>query len=158
MSVLNFACENDLDDCVKNAVKMFKIWKNTNENKLVILTSKTFRTVRVTILRIPASFRSFVYCTSIRNGGADEWNFLSQKYDLESDSNARNDLQYGMSCSKEPFLIKAFINDQLNSTKVRSQDTLSGIRYASRSPYATEFTWNFVKNNWNELFDRLFKL
>ena len=60
-----------------------------------------------------------------------------------------------MSCSKEPFLIKAFLNDQINSTKVRTQDTLTGVRYAARSPYATEFTWNFVKNNWIVLFNRL---
>ena len=32
VSVLNFACENDLEYCVKNATDMFKDWKNTNSN------------------------------------------------------------------------------------------------------------------------------
>ena len=80
---------------------------------------------------------------------------MSQQYDNETDSNARNDLQFGMSCSKEPFLIKQFLKDQLNITKVRSQDTLTGLRAASRSYYSTEYTWNFVKENWNQLLERL---
>ena len=59
-----------------------------------------------------------------------------------------------MSCTKEPWLIKKYLNDQLNTTKVRVQDTLSGLRVAAQRPHASLFTWNFVKDNWNELFDR----
>ncbi len=83
-----------------------------------------------------------------------EWLFTSERYDAEIDSNARNDLQYGMSCTKEPWLIQRFLNDQLNVTKVRAQDTLLGIRVAARSAYANSYAWYFSKSNWNELFTR----
>ena len=118
------------------------------------LNQSNFNIKRFTNFRIQPSYRYFVYCTSIRNGGAVEWKFASEQYDSETDSNARSDLQNGMSCTKEPWLIKAFLADQLNSTKVRTQDTISGIRLAARSQYAIEYTWNFVKENWNEFYQR----
>lgn len=59
-----------------------------------------------------------------------------------------------MACTREPWLINRFLNDQLNDTKVRKQDTLFGIRYASVKPLGNIMTWDFIKTNWNELFER----
>jgi hypothetical protein len=59
-----------------------------------------------------------------------------------------------MACAKEPWLIKRFLNDQLNETKVRRQDSLRGINSAARSPYGNLITWNFVKEFWQDLFTR----
>ena len=59
-----------------------------------------------------------------------------------------------MSCSKEPWLIKRFLNDQLNETKVRRQDFLRGISAAVRSPYGNLITWNFIKEYWLEIFEK----
>ena len=42
----------------------------------------------------------------------------------------REYLQNGMSCTEEPVLMERYLNDQINSTKVRPQDTILGVTQA----------------------------
>ena len=103
---------------------------------------------------IPKNYRSFVYCTSIKYGTRNEWNFALNQYKLEADSNSKRELQYGMSCSREPSLINTFLRNQLDTKITRKQDSVTGIVYAASNSYSSLITWNFIKNNWNELVDR----
>ncbi len=104
--------------------------------------------------RIPASYRSFIYCTAIRNGGDKEWEFASLQYDKEQSAGQRNNLQSGMSCTKQPWLISRYLNDQINSSKVRLQDAAAGLSTIALRSYANMRTWTFVKDNWDELFEK----
>jgi hypothetical protein len=63
-----------------------------------------------------------------------------------------------MSCTRIGYLISRFLNDQLDKNKVRVQDALTGLRSAAIRPDSSLKTWNFVKDNWNELFSRYFLL
>lgn len=73
---------------------------------------------------------------------------------MEIESSAKDILHQAMSCSKEPWLIKRYLNDQLNETKVRRQDSIRGIISAARTQHGSLITWNFMKENWPELFER----
>lgn len=95
-----------------------------------------------------------MYCAAIRNGGIKEWEFASAQYDKETNANQKSYLQSGMSCTKIPWLTARFLNDQINSTKVRSQDTISGLNAAAVKPYANARTWTFIKENWSFLFEK----
>lgn len=53
-----------------------------------------------------------------------------------------------MSCSKEPWLLNKHLNNQINQTKTRNQDSLTGLRYATYKSYSNMITWDFIKNNW----------
>jgi hypothetical protein len=79
---------------------------------------------------------------------------LNEQYDSEMDANSKRELQYGLSCSKESWLIIKYLSSQLNETKVRRQDTISGLRFAAINSYAHMLTWSFVKANWHRLLDR----
>jgi aminopeptidase N len=103
--------------------------------------------------RIPADYRQFVYCTAIKHGSKIEWEFASSAYDTEMDASSRRKLQYAMSCTKEPWLITRYLNDQLNYTKVRRQDTILGLRYGLINSYSHPFAWNFIKQNWLHLIE-----
>ena len=59
-----------------------------------------------------------------------------------------------MACTRIGYLISRFLNDQLNTSKVRIQDTLTGLRAAASKAEGNLKTWTFVKDNWNELFSR----
>lgn len=136
-SVIQFACQRNLPDCVSRAVKYFSDWM-TNPS----------------VNNIPSSYRSLVYCTAIKAGSLKEFEFASEQYDRETDANRRNELQSGMSCTTEAWIIKRFLEDQINEKKVRPQDTLSGLRSAATKSNANAITWNFVKENWNLLYER----
>ena len=58
-----------------------------------------------------------------------------------------------MSCTKQPWLISRYLNDQINSTKVRLQDAASGISQVSIRAYGNLRAWTFVKDNWDYLVD-----
>ena len=79
---------------------------------------------------------------------------MSHQYDLEMDSNAKKELQNAMACTREPWLVNKFLNDQLNNTKVRKQDTLYGLRYAATKPLGNVLAWDFIKSNWNQIYAR----
>ena len=57
-----------------------------------------------------------------------------------------------MSCTKQPWLISRYLNDQLNSSKVRLQDAASGLSLMASRTYGNLRTWTFLKDNWDELF------
>ena len=59
-----------------------------------------------------------------------------------------------MSCTKQPWLISRYLNDQINSTKVRLQDATNGIIYGAQTTFGNLRTWTFVKDNWDFLFSK----
>ncbi len=105
-------------------------------------------------LSITPNIGIFVSCTAIRYGTIKEWEFASEQYDDEIESSAKDILQQAMACSKEPWVIRRYLNDQLNETKIRKQDSIRGIVSASRTMHGNQIAWNFIKENWIELFDR----
>jgi hypothetical protein len=73
---------------------------------------------------------------------------------LEKDSNAKRDLQYGMSCSKEPWIITKYLNLQLNDSVVRKQDAISGLRYSLSHPSSFIHAYDFIKAKWNDILNK----
>lgn len=136
-SVISFACNRGLPDCVNKAKSYYSQWMSQPDTN-----------------PIPSNYRSLVYCTAIRIGTVKEWEFASERYSKETDANQKNDLQSGMSCTKETWLLRRFLDDQLDETKVRKQDSLSGIRAAAVKSFGNALTWKFVKDNWQELYIR----
>ena len=107
--------------------------------------------------RIPGNYRNFIYCTAIRHGGDKEWEFASVQYEKEfkiGQPSQRIILQTAMACSKDPWLISRFLNDQINSTKVRIQDATSGSSQIGGQTHGHIKTWLFLKDNWDYLVSR----
>ena len=98
--------------------------------------------------------RGVVYCTAIKYGMEKEWKFALSMYLNETDDFHKIDLQYGLSCSREPYLIHLYLSTQFDETKVKFQDAMRGLTYASTSVYANAITWNFLKENWSKFFER----
>ena len=63
-------------------------------------------------------------------------------------------LQDALSKTRDMNLLERFLNYQLNETIVNRQDCLNGISYAVENIYGYYFTWNFVKKNWNKLYEK----
>jgi aminopeptidase N len=106
------------------------------------------------LFRIPANYRTLVYCTAIRHGGVREWEFASSQYDKELSATQRGYLQQGMACTKESWLISRYLNDQINATKVRPQDAISGLSAAAVRSSSNMRTWTFFTENWDILISK----
>lgn len=104
--------------------------------------------------RINPSYRGFVYCTAIKHGSTKDWEFLSIQFDKETDASHRRALHRGLSCTKEPWLLRRYLNDQFNETKVKRQEAFDGLRNIASSFYGNLIAWNFVKSNWSLITER----
>ena len=136
--ILSFACTRGVPDCVSKSKQYYSEWMNLNGSSN----------------SIPTNYRSFVYCTGIREGGEKEWSFASDQYLKETDANIKNTLQAAMSCSRIPWIISKFLNNQIDTNIVRQQDALSGLRSAATKAESNLKTWYFIKDNWELLFER----
>ncbi len=128
-------------------------------NSKSVFLNETFSKINYSLnasirYRIPANYRKFVYCTAIRNGDDKEWEFASTQFDKELDSGQRNNLQNGMACTKQPWLINRYLVDQLNGSKVRLQDAAAGFSAIALNKFANSRAWTFFKDNWDEIFSK----
>ena len=84
-----------------------------------------------------------------------EWEFLSDVYEnKEKDLKMKLIIQEALSKTRDLSLLERFLNDQLNEDKINRQDCLTGILHATLNPYGFNTTWNFVKKNWNKLYEK----
>lgn len=51
-----------------------------------------------------------IYCTAVREGSEDEWEFLWNKLQNENDANKRRSILCALGCTIRPKLIKVIIN------------------------------------------------
>jgi aminopeptidase N len=131
-SLVTFACRIEEPGCVQTAKDYFSGWmSNPNINN------------------IPKPLRAITYCTAIRNGGLEEFEFLFEQLQLNKDEEKTN-LLTGLACANEEWQLQKFLNDRFFNRDA----ILTSLRYViGRSPsYLT--AWDFIKNNWNELYTR----
>ena len=101
---------------------------------------------------IPKKLRSIVYCSAIKHGGKLEWQFLFEQYKSEMNLNSKNDFRFGLACSHELWQISTYLSMQMNEKYTIKKDCITGLRYAIVG--SSLMTWNFVKENWDDLFKR----
>lgn len=133
--IIEFSCQKGLEDCVLEAKKYYKEYMDEGlaEN-------------------LPKNYRSLIFCTSIRQGSNVEWSFAHERYLNETDLELKKDLEYGMSCTREPWLLNKYLKNQFNQTLTKNP--LEGISFCMQDSYSTMFVWDFVKTNWNFLLNK----
>ena len=57
-------------------------------------------------LNISPHIRTMVYHTAVKYGGAEEWNFLWNRFSKSIDATERGKIMYALAGSREPYLIK----------------------------------------------------
>jgi aminopeptidase N len=55
--------------------------------------------------RISPNQKEVVYCTAIKHGGADVWNFAWKKYQSSNVGSDREHLLEALGCSREPWIL-----------------------------------------------------
>ncbi len=73
----------------------------------------------VPVFRISPDFRKFVYCTAIRNGGIEEWEFALGFYEKNYGvwvSMEKDKLLYGMACTGQPWIQRKWVIKSISGT------------------------------------------
>ncbi|CAF0817363.1 unnamed protein product [Adineta steineri] len=137
-SVLSLACRYGLHECVDEARKSYRRWlSNPSLNQ------------------IPATLRSTVYCTIVREGSHLEFNFLWNRLKQENVASETLNLLNGLACTQDPSLILWFLNQHLKVNPIiRDQDLAASIQRIARLPHGNQIAWNWVRDNWEQIFSK----
>jgi len=136
-NAIDVACGYGEEACVAEAQKQYNDWKSSGTNN------------------ISPTFRSIVYCTSIANGGEDDWEFMWSRMQEETDSNEFSKLLYGITCSREPWILSRLLQYTKNSTLIRKSDIDNVYRNLCYNEYARDLTWDFLRQEWDYIYEVL---
>uniref|UniRef100_H2XYF3 Aminopeptidase n=1 Tax=Ciona intestinalis TaxID=7719 RepID=H2XYF3_CIOIN len=134
---IDAACYYGNEECIANAKQLFQEWMND------------------TSTIISSTYRTDVYCTAIREGGIAEWDFMWGQYLVTQNAQLQTSLRYGLSCSKDAWILNRYIEYAMDSTLVRKQDVSNTLYYISSKEHGKYVAWSFAANNWERLLKNL---
>ena len=59
-----------------------------------------------------------------------------------------------MSCTRLTWLVDKFLENLFDTDVIRASDAQSGLRSVAIRPDAIIKSWNFLKDNWDEVYSR----
>ncbi len=104
---------------------------------------------------MPSSHRSTILCTAIRHGSNSEFLFALDQYGKTNNQNLKKDISTGLACTKEIWLINKYLYQELENGNIN--EVLNTLRHLANKPNGVDLAWNFIKDNWNFIYERYFK-
>ncbi|XP_026836420.1 aminopeptidase Ey [Drosophila erecta] len=109
--VVNVACQYHVSDCVPQAQSYFRRWRSEpdpDESNPV-----------------PPNLRSTVYCTAIREGTEEDWDFLWTRFRRSNVGSERQTILSTLGCSKEVWILQRYLERAFDPKgDIRRQDSL----------------------------------
>uniref|UniRef100_W5MR21 Aminopeptidase n=1 Tax=Lepisosteus oculatus TaxID=7918 RepID=W5MR21_LEPOC len=123
---MEIACKFGHKGCLQHASKLYAQWmKNSTTNMF------------------PFYIREDIYCFGIAAGEEREWEFAWKKLQEQN----QIDLIRPLSCTKEPWLLKRYLNHLLDASSVVSERISSILRQILKNIIGEPLVWNFIQEN-----------
>ncbi|XP_044046067.1 aminopeptidase Ey-like [Siniperca chuatsi] len=136
VNAISLACSTGVEGCQELTTGWFREWmKNPAKNN------------------ISPNLKSTVYCSAIAAGGVEEWDFAWSMYKNATIASEADKLMYALSCTKQPWLLNRYLQYCLDPEKIRKQDATFTIVYIASNPIGQPLAWDFVRANWNHIFN-----
>lgn len=104
------------------------------------------------IIRIPPNERNVVYCTAIKYGTDDAWEFTWNRYINANVSSEKELLLEALSCSRETWILTRFLERTLTENSgIRKQDVVRVLVSVSNNAVGIPIIYNFLRNEWERL-------
>ncbi|KAJ8417590.1 hypothetical protein AAFF_G00224330, partial [Aldrovandia affinis] len=129
------ACKTGLDGCQNLIRDWYKQWMNDSSNN-----------------PIHPNLRATVYCSAIAAGGAEEWDFGWKMFDSATIATEADKLMSALACTKQPWLLKRYLEYTLDPDKIRKQDATFIIVYIANNVVGQSLAWDFIRERWEYIF------
>ncbi|XP_076012022.1 aminopeptidase Ey-like [Genypterus blacodes] len=136
VNAISLACSAGVAGCEEVTTGWFREWMN-NSNKNPI----------------HPNLKSAVYCSAIAAGGVKEWDFAWSMYKNATIATEAEKLMYGLSCTKEPWLLKRYLEYCLDPEMIRKQDATFTIVYIAGNAIGQPLAWDFIRAKWEYIFN-----
>ncbi|KAK7793608.1 hypothetical protein R5R35_013591 [Gryllus longicercus] len=138
VNVLSWSCSLGLDDCVRHSVTLFQNWRSTPDPDANNPISPNLKNV--------------VYCTALRVGGQEEWDFAWQRY-LAANVGSERDLLLGaLGCSRETWILSRYLEWAVtNKSGIRKQDAARVFGAVSSNVIGQRLAYAFLRSQWDRI-------
>ncbi|XP_023671110.1 alanyl (membrane) aminopeptidase-like b [Paramormyrops kingsleyae] len=131
INAISVACANELPECQNMASAFFKGWMDDPEKNA-----------------IQSNLKSAIYCSAIAVGGEKEWDFAWEAYINATIASEKDKLRYGMSCSRNIWILNRYLTYTLDPSKIRKMDFVSTVNYIAANVAGQSLAWEFVQSHW----------
>ncbi|XP_064118220.1 aminopeptidase N-like isoform X2 [Macrobrachium nipponense] len=124
---VRWACKLRHPDCIYRSTKLFRQW---------MYDQSTYR-------RPPSSIAEAAFCTAVREGEIEEWQFAWSK-----------DLDNALACSESIWILARYLRGAFNeSSGLRRQDAAIVFSQIARGSVGSIVSWEYMRSNWNQIAD-----
>ena len=92
-----------------------------------------------------------IVATIIQKDDEDLIDWLINIYKTTNSSDLKQDLNVGLTATRNPETVKKLLSLIKDSSTIRSQDVARWIAYLIRNKYGRDLTWRWIRDNWNWL-------
>lgn len=140
LKVLEFACRFDIEDCVSEAKETLAHLKTENSNSEEIISWETL---------------SIRYCTAVRHGDSQDWDFLWRRY-LNERTHVRERLSVlsGLGCSENPELLSRYLDWAIRDEDIQNQDVIRVFESVISNLLGQKIVRDYLEKNWEFLKNR----
>ncbi|KAL6254854.1 hypothetical protein P5V15_014193 [Pogonomyrmex californicus] len=135
--VHNWACNFDDDDCVTTYTKKFNQWRANPSD------------------RINPNERTTAYCTSIRHGTSEDWEFLWKDYFNSNVAADQMVILDALGCSQNTTILEKYLGYAMTDfeiNRIRKMDSMSVFAAVYNSgPLGAEYVLDFVGKHYREM-------
>nr|XP_002056536.3 aminopeptidase N [Drosophila virilis] len=135
-----WACRLSLEDCVEHALRYYHRW---------FISRAPDETNPV-----PANLRSVVYCTAMRHGDAEDWNFLWQRYRSTTVASEQRLILLALGCTHKVCLLQRYLSIIYHEKSfIRKQDASQIFGAILRNDVGFHIARDFYFHNFQMLRD-----
>lgn len=99
--------------------------------------------------KLPAEIRSMLMGVAVRFGEESEFEKLVELYKTSTNADFKTDVCAALCSTKKPEQAEQLTKLMLNTSIVRTQDTIRWYVYLLRNQYVREIAWQWLVNNWD---------
>ncbi|XP_071443952.1 aminopeptidase N-like [Hetaerina americana] len=138
--IIGWACTYNVGDCVTQAYTAFKKWENETDPD--------------SNNPIARNLRSVTYCTAIKNGDEEEWDFTWERYQKSNVGSEKSLLLSALGCSQQEWLLRRYLEWSKDpNSGIRKQDSFSAFVSVAGGNTGHYVAFSFLKNHHQALFD-----
>lgn len=134
VNAISLACSTGVEGCQELTTGWFREWMNDPTNN-----------------KINPNLRYTVYCSAIRTGGVEEWEFAWSMYKNATTASEADKLMSALACTRLPWLLNRYLEYSVDPQMIRKQDSTSTIISIAGNPVGQPLAWDFIRSNWIRL-------
>ncbi|XP_046393801.1 aminopeptidase N-like [Ischnura elegans] len=137
--IIGWSCTYEVGDCVEQAITAYKKWQNETDPD--------------SHNPIARNLRSVTYCTALKYGDEDEWDFAWERYKKSNVGSEKSVLLHSLGCSQEEWLLRRYLEwGKDPNSGIRRQDSYSAFVSVAGGNTGHYVAFSFLKNHHEELY------